>query len=248
MEDLVQLNQISKRYGETAVLDKLSLEIVSGNHLALLGLSGCGKSTLLRLIAGLEPPDSGTVRVSGRLASVASGVLIPPHQRGVSIVFQDLGLWPNLTILDNVALGLAGTRLPRRKRIAQARETLSACRIEPLSERRPAEISGGEQQRAALARALAVHPELLLLDEPFAGLDLGLKRHLYEEIRSLASTFGIAGLLVSHDPMEATAFCSHGAVLEGGRIRERGRLDALLANPASETLREFVDQLPTRTT
>ncbi len=104
MEDLVQLNQISKRYGDTAVLDKLSLDIVPGNHLALLGPSGCGKSTLLRLIAGLEPPDSGTVRVSDRLASVAGEVLIPPHQRGVSIVFQDLGLWPNLTILETVAL------------------------------------------------------------------------------------------------------------------------------------------------
>lgn len=244
--DLVRLHQISKRYGDSVVLDGISFEITTGNHLALLGPSGCGKSTLIRLIAGLEPPDTGTVHISGQLASAAGKVLVPPHRRGLSVVFQDLGLWPNLTVLENVTLGLAGSGLPRQERRERAREALEKCRIEALTDRRPAGLSGGEQQRAAVARALAVRPKLLLLDEPFAGLDLGLKRHLYEEIRRLATVFAATCIMVSHDPMEATAFCSDGAVLEGGRLRERGKLDALLGDPISNTLREFIDQLPRR--
>lgn len=245
-ENLVELSQVSKRYGGTTVLDDVSLDILPGNHLALMGPSGCGKSTVLRLIAGLDFPDTGTIRVSGRLASDAGHIRIPPHQRDLSIVFQDLGLWPNLTVLQNVALGLAGTSLPRRQREERAKEALVACRIERLAARKPAGLSGGEQQRAALARAVAVRPKLLLMDEPFAGLDLGLKRCLYDEIRHLAQGFGATVLLVSHDPMEATAFCSYGAVLERGHIKERGELKALIASPVSETLREFVDQLPRR--
>jgi ABC-type Fe3+/spermidine/putrescine transport system ATPase subunit len=246
IQGLVRLDQVSKRYGDSVALDGVSLEIIPGSHLALLGPSGCGKSTAIRLIAGLEPPDGGTVHVSGRLASSAGHVIVPPHLRGLSVVFQDLGLWPNLTVIDNVLLGLAGTGLSGKDRRERAREALANCRIERLADRRPAGLSGGEQQRAALARAVAVRPQLLLLDEPFAGLDLGLKRHLYEEIRHLAKTFDATCLLVSHDPMEATAFCSDAAVLEAGRLRERGRLEALLASPTSCTLREFVDQLPRR--
>ena len=243
-EDLVRVNQVSKRYDDGMVLDRISLEITPGEHLALLGPSGCGKSTLIRLIAGLEPPDAGTVHISGLLASTAGKVLLPPHRRGLSVVFQDLGLWPNLTVFENVMLGLAGCGLSRKERRERAGEALENCRIEAQADRRPSGLSGGEQQRAALARALAVRPRLLLLDEPFSGLDLGLKRHLYQEISYLATVFAATCLMVSHDPMEATAFCSDGAVLEEGCIRERGTLDALLADPTSETLREFVDQLP----
>lgn len=245
-EDLVQLDQVSKRYGDSVALDGISLEITPGSHLALLGPSGCGKSTAIRLIAGLEAPDGGTIHVSGQLASSAGHVIIPPHRRGVSVVFQDLGLWPSLTVIGNVLLGLAGTGLHRSDRRERAREALENCRIERLADRRPAGLSGGEQQRAALARALAARPKLLLLDEPFAGLDLGLKRHLYDEIRHLATTSDATCLLVSHDPLEATALCSDAAVLEGGHLRERGQLEALLASPTSDTLREFIEQLPPR--
>ena len=241
---LAELRQVSKRYGSTLVLDSLSLEVPAGHHMVLLGPSGCGKSTLLRLIAGLETPDSGQVFVQGRLASGGSGRVIPPHERGISMVFQDLGLWPNLSVLENVKLGLAGVKMGRDERKERARSALATCRIEDLAGRKPNELSGGQQQRAALARALAVRPRSLLLDEPFGGLDLELKRHLSEEILRLSVAFDVTVLLVSHDPLEARAFCSHAAVLEKGRICETGALDELLRNPVSGTLREFAAQLP----
>ncbi len=244
---LAELRQVSKRYGSTLVLDSLSLEVPAGHHMVLLGPSGCGKSTLLRLIAGLETPDSGQVFVQDRLASSGSGLVIPPHERGISMVFQDLGLWPNLSVLENVKLGLAGVNMLRPERQDRARSALVACRIEGLADRKPNELSGGQQQRTALARALAVHPRFLLLDEPFGGLDLELKRHLCEEILRLSVAFDVTVLLVSHDPLEARAFCSHAAVLEEGRISETGALDRLLRNPASRTLREFAAQLPPQT-
>ncbi len=214
--------------------------------MVLLGPSGCGKSTLLRLIAGLEAPDSGQVFVQDRLASSGTSLVIPPHERGISMVFQDLGLWPNLSVLENVKLGLAGVKMQRNERNERARSALATCRIGELADRKPNELSGGQQQRAALARALAVRPRSLLLDEPFGGLDLELKRHLSEEILRLSVAFNVTVLLVSHNPLEARAFCSHAAVLEEGRICETGALDQLLRNPASGTLREFATQLPQR--
>ena len=244
---LAELRQASKRYGSTVVLDSLSLKVPAGHHMVLLGPSGCGKSTLLRLIAGLEAPDSGQVFVQDRLASSGPGIVIPPHERGISMVFQDLGLWPNLSVIENVKLGLAGLKMPQPERKDRAMSALVACRIEGLAGRKPNELSGGQQQRTALARALALHPRFLLLDEPFGGLDLGLKRHLCEEILRLSVDFDVTVLLVSHDPLEARSFCSHAAVLEEGRICETGALDTLLRDPASGTLREFAAQIGRQT-
>jgi ABC-type sulfate/molybdate transport systems ATPase subunit len=160
------------------------------------------------------------------------------------LVFQDLALWPNLTVLENVELGLAGAGLSRRERRSQALSALRVCRIEELARRRPAQLSGGQQQRTALARALALRPKALLLDEPFSGLDIAIKGHLFTEIRRLREEFGATVILVSHDPLEATALCSYGAVIEEGRVIERGMFGDLLREPKSATLRAFVEQLP----
>ena len=240
-EPLVELRSVTKRYGSLEVFRDLCLRIEGGRHFALLGPSGCGKSTLLRLMAGLENPTSGEVRLEGRLASTSKQIKLAPHERRLALVFQDLALWPNLTALENVELGLAGLRRSERKE--RALSALRVCRIEDLAERRPADLSGGQQQRTALARAFALHPKALLLDEPFSGLDIAIKTHLYTEIRRLCRELNVTLILVSHDPLDATALCSYGAVIEQGRIRENGPLQELLQAPASETLRAFVAQL-----
>jgi ABC-type Fe3+/spermidine/putrescine transport system ATPase subunit len=203
MNHLLEIAQLTHRYGRTAVLANFFLAIGAAEHLALIGPSGCGKSTLLRLIAGLETPQNGTVTLDGSVATDGSRILIPPHQRGVAMVFQDLALWPNLTAMGNVELGLASASLTRHERRDRAREALALCRVEELTERKPAQLSGGQQQRVALARALALRPRLLLLDEPFTGLDDTLKAQLILDIRALASQHHITVLAVTHDREEA---------------------------------------------
>ncbi len=244
MDVFIELKNVTKRYDSIDVFRDISLQVRSGERLALLGPSGCGKSTLLRLIVGLETPTSGEVWVEGRLASSPGRIAVPPHARALAMVFQDLALWPNLTVSQNVELGLAGAKLGRKERREWALSVLERCRIGELSERRPAELSGGQQQRVALARALAVEPKLLLLDEPFSGLDFAIKARLYAEILHLCTTLELSLLVVSHDPLETSALCSQVAVLERGQICETGPLEELLHEPASETLQAFAAQLP----
>lgn len=244
MTPLVQLRNVAKRFHAVEVFREVSLDIRNGERFALLGPSGCGKSTLLRLLAGLDAPTAGELWIDGEQASVPGRTLLPAHRRGLAMVFQDLALWPNLTVRGNVELGLAGAKLARAERSERVKRALDACRITELGERRPGELSGGQQQRVALARALAVQPKLLLLDEPFSGLDIATKDHLYAAIRQLCADFALTLIIVSHDPLEAAALCSHAAILEQGRVAEIGELPALLRNPVSETLRAFVAQLP----
>ncbi|WP_165793865.1 ABC transporter ATP-binding protein [Hyphococcus luteus] len=227
-----ELHNVSKRYGRQVVLSDISCTLPAGRHTALLGPSGCGKSTLLRLLAGLEPPDSGEVVQGGKLASTPEGMLIAPHKRGVGMVFQDLALWPNLSVLDNVRLG-------RSVSDARAREALAHCGIEPLAKRRPGELSGGEQQRAALARAIAAHPAFLFLDEPFAGLDWETKSALLEMISALARETGPTILLVSHDPAEVLALARYLIVLETGNIAEEGSIHDAINQPKTSAARHL---------
>ena len=243
MTPLLEIKNLSMAYERQRVFQHVCLALGQGDHLALLGPSGCGKSTLLRILTGLAVPTEGEVWIAGRLASEPGRVLVPPHRREMAMVFQDLALWPNLTVLQNVTLGLAGSGLPSHERGRRAVEALEACAISDLALRRPDSLSGGQQQRVALARALAVRPKVLLLDEPFAGLDVTIKTRLYTQILELCATFDLNLILVAHDPLEARAVCQQAAVLEDGTIQETGALDALLANPASITLRTFVEQL-----
>lgn len=201
-----ELLGVRKSYGPTPVLADLSLAFRAGVNTAVVGPSGCGKSTLLRLLAGLEEPDGGTIFVDGRLASAPNRVIVPPHQRGIAMVFQDLALWPNLTALDNVRLGLSA-RLARRDAGERAIEALTHCGMESLAHRKPAQLSGGQQQRIALARAIAVRPSFLLFDEPFSSLDGGAKNELLREIGGLAQTHQITIVLVTHDLAEVQTLC-----------------------------------------
>ena len=203
MKPLLDISRITFSYGSAAVLTDFSLLLATGEHLALLGPSGCGKSTLLRLIAGLEVPQCGKISLQGVVATDGPCVLVPPHQRGVALVFQDLALWPNLTALANVELALASASMTRHEKHGRAQESLALCQIGDLAQRKPAQLSGGQQQRVALARALAVRPRLLLLDEPFTGLDDMLKAQLIIDVTALTRQHDITLLAVTHDRAEA---------------------------------------------
>lgn len=239
MTALLQAQNLGKSFDDHVVFQTVSFEVHAGQHFALLGPSGCGKSSLLRLIAGLDAPTEGQLWLDGRVVSEPGRTLVPPHERKLAMVFQDLALWPTLNALDNVLLGMARVAVSKTERRAQALEALRICNIETLAHRKPAALSIGQQQRVALARAMAVRPKLLLLDEPFSSLDLPLKQELMAELRQLAEQFSITLLLVTHDPSEAKALCSHALVLEDGRVCERGTWAGLMVNPASKTLCAF---------
>ena len=238
-----EFRRVGKTYGPVTALDDLSFTLNAGTHTAVLGPSGCGKTTALRLLAGLEAPTSGEVLLDGAAVSDRRGVHLPPYRRRLCMVFQDLALWPNLTAAQNVALGLSALRLPRRELRRRTHDALETCGVAGLAARRPAELSGGQQQRVALARAIAPAPAFLLLDEPFAALDLVNKSRLTGEFSRLAKTRGGPLVLVSHDPADAVSLCDRAVVLDGGRLAEAGPVAHLLREPRSELLRLFRSHL-----
>ena len=243
-----ELRAVSKNYNEHVVLSEVSLTVPIGQHTAILGTSGCGKSTVLRILSGLDAPSGGELLLDGAVISQANRVFVPPHRRGVAMVFQDLALWPNLSVLDNVLLGQSGMQLTRREAQVRAREALALCGIEPLAKRLPGELSGGQQQRVALARSLANQPTFLFLDEPFSGLDLVTKTGLLNEISLLAEQRQLTIVLVSHDPTEVTALCSLAVVLDFGKVKEAGELSVLMRQPRTEILRVFREHFYMSTT
>jgi ABC-type Fe3+/spermidine/putrescine transport system ATPase subunit len=238
-----EFRSVSKSYGSHSALSEVSFTLNPGAHTALLGASGCGKSTVLRLLAGLDGPSSGQVCVNGQVASEQDRVVLAPHLRGVAMVFQDLALWPNLSVLGNVLLGLAVTGISRRDARRRAHEALALCHLDALAQRKPGQISGGQQQRVALARAVAVRPTFLVLDEPFASLDLVTKSHLLREIALLRDTQNLTILVVTHDPAEATTLCQFAMVLDQGRLVESGPWKEILIAPQSDVLKAFGQQL-----
>lgn len=243
MDSGFELRSLSKDYEGHTVLSEISLTIPSGRHAAILGPSGCGKSTMLRILAGLDEPTKGEVLSGGTVISRPGAILVPPHRRNVAMVFQDLALWPNLSVLDNVLLGQSGKGLAHREKAMRASEALALCGIESLAKQLPGKLSGGQQQRVALARAIAMRPAFLFLDEPFAGLDLVIKTRLLGEISTLAEERRFTIVLVSHDPMEVMGLCRFAVVLDQGKIQETGYLQELIRRPRSELLQVFKQRI-----
>jgi len=240
---LVELRNVGKTFRKRPVLFGLNLSIPADQNLVLTGPSGSGKSTLLRLIAGLEPPSEGEITLAGKVASKGGSIITPPSQRELAMVFQDLGLWPNLTALGNVLLGLSGLKLRRREKLERARAALAECQVEHSTGEYPHRLSVGEQQRVALARAMAVRPRLLLLDEPFTALDLVLKDLLLEQLVELSAKQPTRIFLVSHFPPDALALNAEVVVLEESRICEQCRMDSLPQEPRSRTLQAWQRRL-----
>ena len=225
---VVELVDVVVRYGDLTAVDRVSLSVTKGRHVALIGPSGCGKTTLLRTIAGFERPSQGTVRIGGREASGASSWL-EPERRQVGMVFQQGALFPHMTVLQNVAYG-PGRRADAAERAAA---TLELVGLADLGRRYPDELSGGQQQRVALARALAPEPHVILLDEPFASLDASLRVRLRDEVASVLERTGMTSILVTHDREEAFAIADEVAVMDRGRLLQWGTAERVYNDPAS---------------
>src|SRR5215510_9796061 len=208
-EAFLRLVEITKRFGQRTIVDRVSLDVAEGETIALLGASGCGKTTTLRLIAGLEEPDSGDIWIAGKCVAANGRNLVPPYARGVGFVFQDLALWPHLTVAGNLDFVLSSAGVPKRERIERINETLRLVRIDRFASRHPNQLSGGEQQRVAIARAIVARPRLLLLDEPMSSLDAELKAELLAELKSLKRLLGVTTVYITHDRAEALAVAQH---------------------------------------
>jgi ABC-type Fe3+/spermidine/putrescine transport system ATPase subunit len=215
---LLSLTNVTKRFASHQAVDSVSLEVVAGDAIVILGPSGCGKTTLLRLIAGLEVPDNGEIWLAGVQAAGAGRSMMRAHERGIGFVFQDLALWPHLTVQRNLNFVLESVKMPRAGRAARAMEALKLVRIEQLSSRYPHQLSGGEQQRVALARALVGHPRVLLLDEPFSSLDPELRNALRSELARLQRTLHVTTVYVTHDEGDAAILADRVIEMRAGRI------------------------------
>ncbi len=234
-EPLLVCRQLEKRFGRTVAVRNLDLEVFEGEILAILGSSGCGKTTLLRLIAGLERPDRGTIRLRGRVLA-GDGAWVPPERRRVGLVFQDYALFPHLTVAENVAFGVPkGVNKAER-----VRELLELVGLSGLERRMPHELSGGQQQRVALARTLAADPELVLLDEPFSNLDASLRAKVREEVIHILRAANATAIIVTHDQEEALSLADRVAVMMEGRIVQIGTAQEVYRYPANRAVAEFV--------
>jgi iron(III) transport system ATP-binding protein len=231
----VDVRGVVKAFGATPVLTDVDLSVGSGSMLALLGPSGCGKTTLLRIIAGLEQPDGGEVRLGDRVVT-GPGTRVAPERRRVGMVFQDWALFPHLSVGRNVAYGL-----PRAERGGErAERALAMVGLSGLGDRMPATLSGGQQQRVALARAIAPEPAVLLLDEPFSNLDAALRVQVRTEVHELLVELGITTLFVTHDQDEAFVLGNEVAVMDKGRVVQQATPAELYLRPATPWVAEFV--------
>lgn len=227
---VLALREVTRGYRGRLAVDGASFELESGRITCLLGPSGCGKSTLLRMIAGLEPVDAGTIAIRGDIMS-ASRSMVPPERRGVGLVFQDNALFPHLNVTDNVAFGLRGA--PTGLRRDKARALLARLHVAHLADSWPHMLSGGEQQRVAIARALARDPSLLLLDEPFSGLDGHLRGQVRQSLMADLQSSGATVLIVTHDPAEAMMLADTLILMAEGRILQRASPEVCFRTPVS---------------
>jgi ABC-type Fe3+/spermidine/putrescine transport system ATPase subunit len=234
----IELDHVRLRLGATTALDGLSLRVAAGELLALLGPSGSGKTSAIRAILGFLAPDAGVIKLGERVASEPRRVVIPPEQRGVGAVFQDLALWPHLTVHGNLAFGFAP--LPRDTRDARIAAILDRVGLASKAHRHPGELSGGERQRVAIARALVLEPRVVALDEPLANLDVALKQDLLDLFAALLHERGAAAIYVTHDPWEAEMLADLVAVIDAGRLLQVGTITDLRERPAAPLVNQLL--------
>jgi sulfate transport system ATP-binding protein len=231
----IEINGVTKNFGDFVALQDVSLDIPTGQLTALLGPSGGGKSTLLRIIAGLESADSGTVSIEGNEATH-----LPPQKRNVGFVFQHYAAFKHLSVYRNVAFGLEIRRRPKPEIKKRVTELLELVHLEQFADRRPAQLSGGQRQRMALARALAVEPQVMLLDEPFGALDAQVRKELRKWLRRLHDEVHVTTVFVTHDQEEAMEVADSIVVIANGRVEQVGRPDELYEHPANDFVMSFL--------
>jgi putrescine transport system ATP-binding protein len=237
-QPLVRFVEVTKRFGATVAVDRVSLDIYEGEFFALLGPSGCGKTTLLRMLAGFERPNEGRILLCGEdLAPV------PPHRRPLNMMFQSYALFPHLDVAGNIAFGLKQERLPRGAIAARVAEMLAMVRMEAFAGRKPHQLSGGQRQRVALARALAKRPKVLLLDEPLSALDRKLRADTRFELKQLQAQLGTTFVIVTHDRDEAMMLADRIAVMDHGRIAQIASPVEIYEQPRSRFVADFLGEV-----
>ncbi len=235
---VVEVSQVSKRFGAITAVDQVSLAVVAGETLSLLGPSGCGKTTTLRLIAGFETPDVGAIHISGRDMRGKR-----PYERDIGFVFQDYALFPHMTVEENIAFGMRHRGIDRRDIPKRSVEILSLVKLTGLERRYPAALSGGQQQRVALARALVIRPAVMLLDEPLAALDAKLRAQLRTELREILASVRTTTIIVTHDQEEAMSLADRVVVMNEGRIEQEGTPKEVYSRPRTKFVAEFIGRL-----
>jgi len=214
----VAIRNVTKRFGSHQALDDVTVDVLTAESVVILGPSGSGKTTLLRLIAGLEVPDTGEISLAGRRVAEAGRNLVPPYRRQLGFVFQDLALWPHLTVRRNLQFVLESLNMPRAERTRRIHDAVTLVRIGAFTERYPHELSGGEQQRVALARALVGSPRILLLDEPLSSLDAELRAAMRSELARLQRSLALSTVYVTHDREDAAVLADRIIEMRAGRI------------------------------
>jgi ABC-type Fe3+/spermidine/putrescine transport system ATPase subunit len=232
---VLELRNVSKRFGEAQAVHNISFSVAKGSILALLGPSGCGKTTTLRLIAGFETADSGKLLIEGEDVSRKR-----PYERNVGLLFQDYALFPHMSVAENVAYGLRFRGFNSRDAKARTEEMLALVRLTEYASRRPSGLSGGEQQRIALARALAINPRLMLLDEPLSALDAKLRQELRTEIKDILTRVGATTIIVTHDQEEALGIAERVIVMNQGVIVQEGSPAEVYLSPSNRFVAEFI--------
>ena len=235
MEGYLDIVGARVRYGDLEVLKGIDLAVAKGEFVALLGSSGCGKTTLLRAIAGFNPLVSGAIRIHGRDVT-----RLPPDKRGMALVFQSYALWPHMTVDQNIGYGLKLRRTPADVATARIAEMKALLGLEALGHRKPGELSGGQRQRVALGRALAINPEILLLDEPLSNLDARIRLTVRHEISALQRRLGITAVHVTHDREEAMVMADRIVILNGGEIAQVGTPAEVYNRPNSSFVAAFM--------
>ena len=232
---LLSLQNISRNFGTTRAVADVSLDVAQGEFFGLLGPSGCGKTTTLRMIAGLEQPDSGSIRFQDKDITD-----LPPERRGFGMVFQNYALFPHLNVFENVAFGLRARHAPKTEIGDRVRSALELVQLPGYEKRAIDELSGGQQQRVAIARAIAIEPVLLLFDEPLSNLDVSLREETRGELRELVTRLGLTAVYVTHDQEEAFALCDRISVMVGGRLMQSGRPRELYEEPSDIAVARFL--------
>ena len=232
---IVEVNAVSKRFGDVVAVDDIGFEVGQAEIISLLGPSGCGKTTTLRLIAGFESPDSGRIAIAGQDMQGKR-----PYERNVGLLFQDYALFPHMTVEQNVAYGLRHRGFDRSVIPRRTGEMLELVKLSGLEKRRPAHLSGGQQQRVALARALATEPEVMLLDEPLSALDAKLRQELRVELKEILNAVGSTTIVVTHDQEEAMSLAERVIVMDQGRIKQEGTPTEIYTHPANKFVAEFI--------